>query len=92
MFGYKDYTCTSGWLHRFKNRYNIDWVNKEHGEAASVDKNVVNNWLIKLPEITKHYAENDIFNADETGLFYQLLPSGTMRFKGEKCSAARIVS
>ena len=85
MFGYKDYTCNSGWLHRFKNRYNIDWVNKEHGEAASVDKNVVNNWLIKLPEITKHYAENDIFNTDETGLFYQLLPSGTMRFKSEKC-------
>ena len=26
-----------------------------------------------------------IFNADETGLFYNMLPNKTLTYKGEKC-------
>lgn len=32
------------------------------------------------------YDEDDVFNADELGLFYKLLPSKTLAFKGKKLS------
>ena len=57
-------------MHRFKNRYNIDWVVTEHGEAASVDQNVVSSWFKNLSEVAyDDYDDKNIFNADETGLF-----------------------
>ncbi|UYV75558.1 K02A2.6-like [Cordylochernes scorpioides] len=33
-----------------------------------------------------NYACKDIFNADETGLFWRLLPDKTLHFKGETCT------
>ena len=31
------------------------------------------------------YGARDVFNADETGLFFRLLPDKTLLFKGEDC-------
>jgi hypothetical protein len=36
-----------------------------------VDDAVVSDWLTKLPSICEGYEPKDIFNMDETGLFYQ---------------------
>ncbi|KAK9738597.1 DDE superfamily endonuclease [Popillia japonica] len=33
---------------------------------------------------------DDIFNADETGLFYKLNPDKTLRFMGETCSSGKM--
>jgi len=38
-----------------------------------------------LDSILKKYNSRDIFNADETGLFYKCLPSKTYKFKGDPC-------
>ena len=40
----------------------------------------------KLPSILSKYSPDDIYNADETGLFYQCLPNKTYTLKGEKAS------
>jgi hypothetical protein len=39
--------------------------------------------------IRRRYADSDIFNGDETGLFYRLTPDRTLQFKGEKCSGGK---
>ena len=42
--------------------------------------------------ITSHplrYPLENIFNADEFGLFYQFLPNKTLHLKGEKCSGGK---
>lgn len=79
------FKCSTGWLERFKARHNI-CVGKICGEAADVNKNTVSDWLNNVwPIISKDYAADDIFNADETGLFYKLTPDSTLKFKGEKC-------
>jgi hypothetical protein len=36
-----------------------------------VDDAVVSDWLTKLHSICEGYEPKDIFNMDETGLFYQ---------------------
>ena len=38
-----------------------------------------------LPTIIPNYKLGDIFNADEFGLFYQVLPNKTLHLKSEKC-------
>ena len=68
----------TSWLQRFKQRNNIVWQAREHGEADSVDHNTMKKWKEGLKDICIGYNDNDIFNADETGLFYQLEPSGTI--------------
>ena len=42
-----------------------------------------------LPTILSNYKLEDIFNADEFGLFYQCLPDKTYHLKGEKCSGEK---
>ena len=36
------------------------------------------------------YAARDIFNADETGLFYRALQSGTLLFEGNKPAGGKV--
>lgn len=81
----EQFKCSTGWLERFKTRHNIN-AGKICGEAADVNKNTVSDWLNNVwPTIAKEYPEENIFNADETGLFYKLTPDRTLKFKGEKC-------
>lgn len=55
------------------------------GEAASVDLDVVNNYRATLPKILENFAADDIYNADETALFFKCLPSKTLAYKGTNC-------
>ena len=60
------------------------------GESASVPQDVVDEWLSEtLPKILKGYTPKDVFNADETGLFWHLLPDKTFSFKGDKCHGGK---
>jgi hypothetical protein len=88
MHGF-DYKGSNGWVEKFRKRNNIAFKSV-CGEAASVDEEAVDNWKAKIPEIIANYAECDIFNADETGLFYIVLPDKTMAFKNEICTGGKI--
>jgi hypothetical protein len=35
------------------------------------------------------YKQRDIYNADETGLFYNVLPDRTLALKGESCHVGK---
>jgi hypothetical protein len=77
------FKASNGWLDNFKERHGIVFK-KVQGEAAAVDMEAVDNWrqdiLIKL--LTEYSPEN-VFNVDETGLFWKLMPDKTMTFKGK---------
>lgn len=79
-----DFDCSSGWLWRFQKRHGI--VSHEiSGEAAKVNETTVADWLSTFEAVRKSYLPKDIFNMDETGLFYNLLPNRTLDFKGKRC-------
>ena len=42
-----------------------------------------------LPTILSSYKLEDIYNADEFGLFYQVIPSKSMHLKSERCSGGK---
>jgi hypothetical protein len=86
----KDFTCSRSWIERFKQRHCISG-GKIVGESASVNMNVVDDWLSTIwPDICNNYNSKDIFNADETGLFYKLTPDKTLKFKGESCAGGKM--
>ena len=60
------------------------------GEAAEVREETVTDWSSRLPDICKGYAKEDIFNADETGLFYRTMPSKSMVTKGSNTSNGKL--
>ena len=65
-------------------------MRKISGEETSVSEEVVEPWIHSiLPDLLKKYKPEDIYNADETGLFYKLQPDRTLAFKGEKCSGGK---
>ena len=77
------------WVKRFKARHNIASL-KQSGEAASVPDGVVDHWKVEqLSAIREKFEDNDIFNLEETGLFWQVLPENTMQFKGQKCHGGK---
>jgi hypothetical protein len=88
--GITDFTCNNGWLDRFKTRHSIK-SGMISGESKSVDITTVETWLNnQWPLICAGYRDEDIFNADETGLFYKCTPDTTLRFKGEPCNGGKM--
>lgn len=46
-------------------------------------------WASSLKTIFAEYSPSDIFNADETGLFFCLLPDKTLEIKGVDCHGGK---
>lgn len=86
--GHKEFKASNGWLEKFKKRYEIAFY-KASGESASVSDNVCESWKKQLTTLLRDYEPHNIFNADETGLFFKCLPDRTLAFKNEKCHGGK---
>lgn len=88
--GYHEFVATNGFIERFKQRRGIN-CQSVCGESKSVDQTIIDDWKTeKLPLMTRDYAPCDIYNVDETGLFYKLQPSKTLHFKDKACDGGKL--
>jgi hypothetical protein len=87
--GNDKFKASNGWLDNFKKRHSIVFKTVQ-GEEGAVNVGELNNWQTSVlrDELMK-YEPKDVFNLDETGLFWKLLPNKTMAFKGERCTAGK---
>ncbi|KAG0430775.1 Tigger transposable element-derived protein 6 [Dictyocoela muelleri] len=76
----KNFNASNGWLDKFCKRNNIT-LRILSGESSSVDPIVLSDWFLKIPEIIKDYDKRDIYNLDETALFYRMLPGRSLSRK-----------
>jgi hypothetical protein len=60
------FSASSGWLSRFK----------------QVSVKTTDSWLESLPSLLEGYEPRDVCNADETGLFLNVLPERALVYKG----------
>lgn len=80
--GVNDFKPTTGYLAGLKKRAGL-LFSKKYGESVSVDNNVIEKWSTELSSIIRGYKPEDVYNLDETALFYRLMPSKTYSFSDE---------
>ncbi|KAE8984415.1 hypothetical protein PR002_g22948 [Phytophthora rubi] len=87
-----DLSFSDGWMTAFMRRHGLRF-RVRHGEAASVDPQVVHEGLQRLQAVTDLYEPRDIYNMDETGLCYAMAPArsiGSKNMRGVKKQKTRI--
>ncbi|GFY13006.1 tigger transposable element-derived protein 6 [Trichonephila clavipes] len=82
------FSASEGWLTNFKKRNGIVFK-KMCGKSSCVDINVCSMWQNSLSDLIKEYEPRNIFNTDETGLFFKCLPEKTFTIKKEKCHGGK---
>jgi hypothetical protein len=92
LLGTTDFKASSGWLEKFKKRYSISAFNK-HGESQSAPIKEIPKMREDLKAVIKQYQPDDVFNCDETGLYWKMEPTrglSTGPLSGTKQSKDRI--
>lgn len=76
--GNDTFTASDGWLSRWKKRHGVHFISV-CGEKMSADQPAANEFSEKLRRIilNENYSPEQIYNIDETGLNYKLLPRKT---------------
>ncbi len=69
--GHEPFEFSSGWLEVFKSCHGIRSY-RRFGENGCVDMAALANTLLAIHDVLDQYAWKDIYNMDETGLFYQM--------------------
>jgi hypothetical protein len=82
------FSVSSGWSSRFKDRHGLVFK-KLAGESAEISAKSTDAWLESLPSLLEGYEPRDVYNADETGLFFNVLPDRTLVYKGETCHGGK---
>ena len=82
------FKASNGWLESFLKRHNIVFKTMS-GERGDVDDSVCEDWKKKLPDICEGYEPKDIFNMDETGVFFRAGKRTTFVVKGSDCAGGK---
>lgn len=83
--GVLQFSASKGWLDNFKRRFALHNICLT-GEAASADEEAAKLYIPVIRQIIEEggYNDDQIFNADETGLFWKKMPKRTYIAKTEK--------
>nr|XP_006012427.1 PREDICTED: tigger transposable element-derived protein 4-like [Latimeria chalumnae] len=72
-----DFKATKGWLDHWKKQYDVVFK-RAHGKKKDTEVPSAANWIEnQLLAILQRYKPKNVYNTDETGLYYCALPSGS---------------
>jgi hypothetical protein len=89
-----DFQYSQGWLQRFKKRHTISHY-IAHGEASSADMENVTLGRAEMKDTLSGIDPVNIYNLDETGLFFRLEPNSTLAtgpIRGKKKKKDRLTA
>lgn len=88
--GKTDFVATDGWFSRWCKRENVV-LKKPPGELKDADRPAAETWLREVwPKLCEEYQPEQIYNADETGLYYRAIPEVSYVFKNEDAKGSKI--
>jgi hypothetical protein len=85
-------TFSTGWLCAFQKRHRFKSF-KQYGEASSAPADAVYRGRQELIDIINNFDLKDVYNIDETGLFFRMAPDRTIsqvRIPGKKKNKERV--
>lgn len=84
------FTASEGWKWRFCKRHGIRQLSLQ-GEKLSADTDAADEFAKSFPQFVKQggYSLDQIFNCDETGLNFRLLPTKTLAQSFQKSADGR---
>ena len=84
------FTASEGWKWRFCQRHGIRQLSLQ-GEKMSADSDAAHDFVVSFREFVKenNYSMDQIFNCDETGLNFRLLPEKTLTGSFQKSADGR---
>ena len=86
--GKSDFKGSQGWLEKWKKRFALKQV-KICGEFGDVEGKTVDSWKERLLELIQGYSKDDIWNMDETGLYFRALPDRGFAEKSRSCKGGK---
>ncbi|GBO40376.1 Tigger transposable element-derived protein 4 [Araneus ventricosus] len=87
--GIENFSASNGWLDRSRIRNNITFRSLSD-EAAYLDPGLYEDWQKRLPLLLAGHDNEDIFNMDETALFFRALPNKSVIQKSEEARGGKI--
>ncbi|KAI1007545.1 hypothetical protein K3495_g692 [Podosphaera aphanis] len=92
--GQREPTWSNGWLEKFQKAHGIHKT-RRYGEASSVSTVNAEDEINSIREALVDVPLSDIYNCDETGLFYKAVPDvslSTSQLPGHKANKERITA
>ncbi|GFV78157.1 tigger transposable element-derived protein 1 [Trichonephila clavipes] len=90
----KEFSASKGWLTGFLKRNALHNIIITGGESATADEGAAKIFPEELAKIIEDgdYSADQVFNADETGLYWKKLPNRTYITKDEKTASGHKAS
>ena len=82
----KGFRASDGWLDRWKNRNNVSFKTVSR-EGNSCTAEMTGRWK---ETILSKYKLNEIYNADEFGLFFCMQPNKSLNLQSEACTGGKL--
>jgi hypothetical protein len=89
ILGIAGFKASNGWLESFQRRHAVKWRTIS-GEGMSTPIDASRNWSANVMDVLAEYELADIYNCDETGLFWRALPNRTLAKRGECCKGGKL--
>ena len=86
--GKPEFKESQGLLEKWMKRFAIKQL-KICGESGEVQGETVDSWKERLPELVHGYSKDNIWNMDETGLFFRALPDRGFSQKSQSCKGGK---
>lgn len=92
LAGPSDFRASPGYLHKFKKRHSLRALSIQ-GEKLSADTAASDKFSQTFPQlcVDNNYRLETVYNADETGLYWKMLPNYTLVMPTERQAAGRKV-
>ncbi|XP_045101464.1 tigger transposable element-derived protein 7-like [Portunus trituberculatus] len=88
--GLQGFKASEGWLYRFKLRHGLT-CKKVYGESLDANEEVIDQYCKEVKDLIQREGLllEQLYNADETGLYYRSIPENTLASEKEKSVPGR---